>query len=205
MLRRLAVLEFSFSRIFTLHAVTFMMAFKVVWVYMESWLLKALNEKLMVLPFEVALQTAQFVMTLGAAGFTVFIQNFIVELAIMIIKRIAMDPVKFKVVRCAAAARAAPLFSRSLSLHTVCVWRTARRASKPIHTPLRAPRVCSAQDGEAQGQDRRGAEGGGARPDPHARARGDRRDDGHAAVDVPQLLVESAIDPAQRQRPICLP
>ena len=34
-------------------------------VYMESWLLKTLNEKLVALPFECALQTAQFVMTLG--------------------------------------------------------------------------------------------------------------------------------------------
>lgn len=32
---------------------------------MESWLLKTLNEKLVALPFECALQTAQFVMTLG--------------------------------------------------------------------------------------------------------------------------------------------
>lgn len=57
-----------------MHAITFMMAFKVVWVYMESWLLKTLNEKLLALPFECALQTAQFVMTLGAAGFISFIQ-----------------------------------------------------------------------------------------------------------------------------------
>ena len=144
MLRRLAVLEFSFSRIFTLHAVTFMMAFKVVWVYMESWLLKALNEKLMALPFEVALQTAQFVMTLGAAGFTVFIQNFIVELAIMIIKRIAMDPVKFKVVRCAVAARAAPAFSRSLSPYRMRVaHRTPRKQADP-HAPPCPARVLRA-------------------------------------------------------------
>ena len=71
----LTVLEFSFSRIFAMYAITFMMAFKIVWVYMESWLLKALNEKLMALPFECALQTAQFVMTLGASGFIQFITN----------------------------------------------------------------------------------------------------------------------------------
>ena len=97
----LTVLEFSFSRIFAMYAITFMMAFKVVWVYMESWLLKTLNEKLMALPFECALQTAQFVMTLGASGFIQFITNFIIELIIMIVKRVAMDPVKFKVVRTA--------------------------------------------------------------------------------------------------------
>ena len=90
----LMALEFSFSSVFSQKAITFMMLFKVVWVrepkfsphglgaahllsheclllfsrvqiYMESWLLKTLNEKLVALPFECALQTAQFVMTLG--------------------------------------------------------------------------------------------------------------------------------------------
>ena len=36
---------------------------------METMLLKLLTEKLIALPFECALQTAQFVMTLGAPGF----------------------------------------------------------------------------------------------------------------------------------------
>ena len=97
----LMVLEFSFSRFFAQNALVFMMLFKVVWIYMESWLLKALNEKLIALPFECALQTAQFVMTLGAEGFISFITNFVVELVIMIVKRVAMDPIKFKVVRTA--------------------------------------------------------------------------------------------------------
>jgi len=97
----LMVLEFSFSRFFAQNALVFMMLFKVVWIYMESWLLKALNEKLLALPFECALQTAQFVMTLGAEGFVQFITNFVVELLIMIVKRVAMDPIKFKVVRTA--------------------------------------------------------------------------------------------------------
>ena len=97
----LMVLEFSFSRFFAQNALVFMMLFKVVWIYMESWLLKALNEKLIALPFECALQTAQFVMTLGAEGFISFITSFVVELLIMIVKRVAMDPIKFKVVRTA--------------------------------------------------------------------------------------------------------
>ena len=97
----LMVLEFSFSRFFAQNALVFMMLFKVVWIYMESWLLKALNEKLIALPFECALQTSQFVMTLGAEGFIQFITSFVVELLIMIVKRVAMDPIKFKVVRTA--------------------------------------------------------------------------------------------------------
>jgi hypothetical protein len=64
----LMALEFSFSSFFSANALVFMMMFKVVWMYMESWLLKTLNEKLIALPFECALQTAQFVMTLGATG-----------------------------------------------------------------------------------------------------------------------------------------
>ncbi len=84
----LMALEFSFSSFFSQNALAFMMIFKVVWVrelcapivsrlvdarvhssqiYMESWLLKTLNEKLVALPFECALQTAQFVMTLGTS------------------------------------------------------------------------------------------------------------------------------------------
>jgi len=97
----LMALEFSFSSFFSQNALAFMMVFKVVWIYMESWLLKTLNEKLVALPFECALQTAQFVMTLGADGFIQFITGFIVELLIMVVKRIAMDPIKFKVVRTA--------------------------------------------------------------------------------------------------------
>jgi len=41
------------------------------------------------------------VMTLGAEGFVQFITNFVIELVIMVVKRIAMDPIKFKVVRMA--------------------------------------------------------------------------------------------------------
>ena len=46
---------------------------------METMLLGLLTEKLIALPFECALQTAQFVMTLGAAGFLPFIQAFMLE------------------------------------------------------------------------------------------------------------------------------
>uniref|UniRef100_A0A7S3BDH7 Uncharacterized protein n=1 Tax=Haptolina ericina TaxID=156174 RepID=A0A7S3BDH7_9EUKA len=78
-----------------------MIGFKFLWMYMETMLLKILTEKLIALPFECALQTAQFVMTLGAPGFIPFIQAFMLETGIMIVKRIALDPLKFRVVRLA--------------------------------------------------------------------------------------------------------
>ena len=58
----LLALEFSFSALFKLYPLYFMLAFKVVWMAMEAWLLKALTEKLIALPFECALQTVQYVM-----------------------------------------------------------------------------------------------------------------------------------------------
>ena len=78
-----------------------MLVFKFLWMYMETMLLQVLTEKLIALPFECALQTAQFVMTLGANGFINFIQAFIMETLIMIVKRISIDPIKFRVVRLA--------------------------------------------------------------------------------------------------------
>ena len=78
------MLEFSFSVLFKRFAVAFMLMFKVLWVYMETWIIKAVTEKMLALPFECALQTVQFVMTLGAADFISFINAFLVESAIMV-------------------------------------------------------------------------------------------------------------------------
>lgn len=61
--------------------------------------MKALTEKLVALPFECALQTTQYVMTLGAAGFLQFINANIVELSVMVFMRVAVHPVKFKLQR----------------------------------------------------------------------------------------------------------
>lgn len=97
----LLALEFSFSTMFASNPFMWMIGFKFLWMYMETMLLQLLTEKLIALPFECALQTAQFVMTLGAAGFLPFIQAFMLETGIMIIKRVALDPIKFRVVRLA--------------------------------------------------------------------------------------------------------
>lgn len=61
--------------------------------------MQALTEKLIALPFECALQTIQYVMTLGAAGFLAFIQANAVELAVMFFMRIAVQPVNFRLQR----------------------------------------------------------------------------------------------------------
>jgi hypothetical protein len=95
----LLALEFSFSIIFKKNALAFMMVFKVVWIQMETWLLKTLTEKMIALPFECALQTAQYMMTLGADGFITFISANLLESGVMIVKRVAMDPIKFKLIR----------------------------------------------------------------------------------------------------------
>ena len=95
-----------------------MMLFKLAWVGMESWLLKVLTEKLVALPFECALQTAQFVMTLGAAGFLAFIQAFMLETGIMIIKRVAIDPIKFKTVRIGEMWKVYIILRSTPPLHT---------------------------------------------------------------------------------------
>ena len=97
----LLALEFSFSTLFKANPFFWVLAFKVLWVYMETLLLQLLTEKLIALPFEVALQTSQFVMTLGANGFLAFIQAFLLETTIMIVKRVSVDPIKFRVVRLA--------------------------------------------------------------------------------------------------------
>ena len=57
---------------------------------MEVWLLKALTEKMIALPFECALQTIQYVMTLGADGFITFITANMLETTMMVFKRIAL-------------------------------------------------------------------------------------------------------------------
>ena len=95
----LLALEFSFSTLFKLYPLVFMLLFKLVWMQMETWLLKALTEKMISLPFECALQTVQYIMTLGADGFITFIQANILEAGVMIVKRVTLDPVKFKLLR----------------------------------------------------------------------------------------------------------
>ena len=61
--------------------------------------MKSLTEKLIALPFECALQTGQYVMTLGAAGFLAFIQANVVELSVMVFMRVAVHPIKFRLQR----------------------------------------------------------------------------------------------------------
>ena len=48
------------------------------------------------LPFECGLQTIQYVMTLGATSFLAFIYANIVELAVMVLMRVAVKPMQFK-------------------------------------------------------------------------------------------------------------
>ena len=86
----LLALEFSFSKLFSMSPIGFMLLFKVVWMYMEVWLLKALTEKMIALPFECGLQTIQFVMTLGATSFLDFIYATLVELGVMVFMRAAV-------------------------------------------------------------------------------------------------------------------
>lgn len=95
----LLALEFSFSNLFKLFPLYFMLMFKVLWMVMEVGLLRALTEKLIALPFECALQTVQYVMTLGADGFITFITANILETTMMIFKRLAFDPLKFRLIR----------------------------------------------------------------------------------------------------------
>ena len=83
----LLALEFSFSSFFKMQPIACMLGFKVVWVYMEVWLLKTLTEKLVALPFECSLQTIQYVMTLGANNFLNFMNANVVELGVMIFMR----------------------------------------------------------------------------------------------------------------------
>merc|ERR1719305_2287910 len=67
--------------------------------YMEVWLLKALTEKMVALPFECGLQTIQYVMTLGAEAFLSFIYANIFELCMMVFMRVAFHPNKFRLQR----------------------------------------------------------------------------------------------------------
>jgi hypothetical protein len=95
----LLALEFSFSSLFAMHPIMFMLLFKVVWMYMEVWLLKALTEKMVALPFECGLQTIQYLMTLGATSFLAFIYANLVELGVMVFMRITVHPIKFRLQR----------------------------------------------------------------------------------------------------------
>ena len=95
----LLALEFSFSSLFTKYPAAFLLAFKVLWMYMEVWLLKTLTEKLVALPFESALQTIQYIMTLGAESFVAFMQTNMVEIGVMIVMRVAVQPLKYRTQR----------------------------------------------------------------------------------------------------------
>ena len=164
----LLALEFSFSTVFSISPIGFMLLFKVVWMYMEVWLLKALTEKMVALPFECGLQTIQYVMTLGATSFLAFIYANIVELGVMIFMRVAVHTMKFKV----------------LSSHTI-------RGLLP--TPRCPPLACDAMrvsgtaHPQVQGGAAEGCKYGVARAGQHTGARGHRHHVRHALAHVPLL------------------
>lgn len=95
----LLALEVSFSTFFARHPLAFMLLFKGAWIQLEAWLVFTLTEKLLALPFECALQSAQLVFALGADGFSTFILVFVVETAAMMAKRVVVDPLKFRLRR----------------------------------------------------------------------------------------------------------
>jgi hypothetical protein len=102
----LTVVEFSFSKVFKANPLVFLIAFKVAFGGVSSFLGKSLSEKLILAPFELCLQLTQFITKIGSAGFIVFITTVCFELGMGSLKRFFIEPVRLTVAR-AVKAKAA--------------------------------------------------------------------------------------------------
>eukprot|EP00298_Acanthocystis_sp_HF-20_P016807 c21590_g1_i3.p1 GENE.c21590_g1_i3~~c21590_g1_i3.p1 ORF type:complete len:1349 (+),score=588.27 c21590_g1_i3:276-4322(+) len=93
------VVEFSYTTLFSQNTASFMIMFKVAFIFVETFLGKVLGEKLIIAPFILAQQLVQFTITLGAEGFLTFIYANLIELASDTFKRATIDPIKLRMVR----------------------------------------------------------------------------------------------------------
>merc|ERR1711871_737299 len=82
----------SYSEFFELHVYEFIIVFKILQMFMDVFLAYMLRENLMCAPLLIVIETTEIVVTMGAADFIDFIVSYFVELGMMVVERVFLDP-----------------------------------------------------------------------------------------------------------------
>merc|ERR1711881_835922 len=88
----LLVVEFSYSSIFGEHIWTCLICLKIIQMFFEQLLCSYIKDVLLLCPLMVGLEMTEFVVTMGADGFIDFLMSYCVELILVLVERVYMDP-----------------------------------------------------------------------------------------------------------------
>jgi hypothetical protein len=88
----LTVVEFSYSSIFGDEIWTCLICLKIIQMFFEQLLCSYIKDVLLLCPLMVGLEMTEFVVTMGADGFIDFLMSYCVELILVLVERVYMDP-----------------------------------------------------------------------------------------------------------------
>ena len=88
----LVVWEFSYSAEFEDNVYFYIVVFKFVQIIMDQVLAAYMREQLLITPLMVVIGISEMLVTLGASDFMDFTMSYFVELAVMILERLYLDP-----------------------------------------------------------------------------------------------------------------
>mmetsp|Transcript_751 Transcript_751/g.1598 ORF Transcript_751/g.1598 Transcript_751/m.1598 type:complete len:1761 (+) Transcript_751:28-5310(+) len=88
----LVIWEFSYSALFEDNVYVFIMVFKTIQMIMDVFMGDMLREHLMNAPLVVVIEVSEILVTMGASDFMDFTFSYFVELSVMIIERLYLDP-----------------------------------------------------------------------------------------------------------------
>ncbi|GMH75260.1 hypothetical protein TL16_g06700 [Triparma laevis f. inornata] len=88
----LVIWEFSYSALFEENVYVFIMVFKTIQMIMDVFMGDMLREHLMNAPLVVVIEVSEILVTMGASDFMDFTFSYFVELSVMIIERLYLDP-----------------------------------------------------------------------------------------------------------------
>jgi hypothetical protein len=88
----LVVWELSYSDFFAQYIYQFIVGFKMAQMLVDQLLASFMKENLLIAPLMVAVEVTEFMITMGAANLVEFLISYFVELALMMLERIIIDP-----------------------------------------------------------------------------------------------------------------
>ena len=88
----MVVWELSYSDFFAAYIYQFIVGFKIAQMLIDQLLASFMKENLLIAPLMVAVEVTEFMITMGASNLVEFLISYFVELALMMLERIIIDP-----------------------------------------------------------------------------------------------------------------
>jgi len=88
----MVVWELSYSDFFAAYIYQFIVGFKIAQMIIDQLLASFMKENLLIAPLMVAVEVTEFMITMGASNLVEFLISYFVELALMMLERIIIDP-----------------------------------------------------------------------------------------------------------------